>query len=116
MRNRARGWRALAAIGLVLATRATPAFAATTAVADTAPRIPALLVPAVPESVPPESPPAPLLIPGRPSAAADSAFPSARKRAQAAYEQGLRLERAGSGGPAIVSYRTAVRLDPTLPD
>ena len=115
MRNRARARWALAAIGLLLgiAARATPAAAAAT---DTTSRVPALLVPAVPESVPPESPPAPLLIPGRPSAAVDSAFPSARKRAQDAYAQGRQLEAAGRGGPAIISYRTAVRLDPTLPD
>jgi tetratricopeptide (TPR) repeat protein len=119
MRICARVGRALGALGLALgiATGPTPAPAAPApAAADTAPRSPSLLVPAVPDSAPPESPPGPLLIPGRTSAATDSAFPSARKRARDAYQQGRALEAAGSGGPAIISYRTALRLDPSLPD
>ena len=83
--------------------------------ADTAYRGPALLVPSAPDSAPPESAPAPLLIPGRPNPP-DSTTLSLADRARAAYQLGLRLEAGGAPGPAIVSYRNAVRFDPTLPD
>lgn len=78
-------------------------------------RGPTLLVPAGPDSAPPESPPAPLLIPGRP-APPDSATLSLVQRARESYRLGRQLEAGGSPGPAIVSYRNAVRFDPTLPD
>ncbi len=78
-------------------------------------RAPALLIPAGPDSAPPESPPAPLLIPGRP-APPDSATLSLIQRAQESYRLGRQLEAGGSPRPAIVSYRNAVRFDPTLPD
>jgi len=110
---------ALAAACLALGIAAgggTGASGATPPAPDTAGHAPALLVPARPDSVPPESPPAPLLIPGRKSAAVDSAFPGAARRARDLYAQGRSLEAAGRGGPAIVSYRNALRIDPTLPD
>ena len=74
-----------------------------------------LLVPAGPDSAPPESPPAPLLIPGRPSAP-DSARLTRAQRAQESYRLGRQLEAGGAPGPAIVSYRNALRFDPKLPD
>jgi len=82
---------------------------------DTSHRGPTLLVPAEPDSAPPESPPAPLLIPGRPGPP-DSTRMTRAQRAQESYQLGRRLEAAGSPGPAIVSYRNALRIDPKLPD
>jgi len=67
------------------------------------------------DSTPAESPPGPLLIPGRPSPA-DNARPSAAQRAREAYALGRSLEASGRYGPAIVSYRNALRIDPELPD
>ena len=83
--------------------------------ADTRQSGPTLLVPARPDSAPPESPPAPFLIPGRPSPP-DSTRLTRAQRAQESYQLGRRLEAAGSPGPAIVSYRNALRFDPRLPD
>jgi tetratricopeptide (TPR) repeat protein len=82
---------------------------------DTTARGPALLVPAVPDSAPPESAPAPLLIPGRP-APPDSNTLSLAERARAAYQLGRQFEASGAPAVAIVSYRNALRFDPTLPD
>jgi tetratricopeptide (TPR) repeat protein len=66
-----------------------------------------------------ESPPAPLLRPGRvqprPAAGAvDSLRQSREARAREYYRRGLDLERGGAGGAAIVSYRLALRNDSTL--
>lgn len=110
---------ALPACALALALAAgvppRPAATATPVPPDTASRGPALLVPAVPDSAPPESPPAPLLIPGRP-APRDSATLTLAERARAAYDLGRRFEAGGAPAVAIVSYRNALRFDPTLPD
>lgn len=76
---------------------------------------PVLLVPARPDSAPAESEPAPLLVPGRPSAA-DSARRSRPQRARDAYALGFQLEADGIHGAAIAAYQNAVRYDPTLPE
>ncbi len=67
------------------------------------------------DSVPPESEPAPLLIPGRPSPG-DSTLRNPAQRARDAYTLGRQLETNGAPGAAIVSYRNAVRFDPKIPD
>ena len=74
-----------------------------------------LLVPARPDSAPPESEPGPLLIPGRRSLP-DSSVRTPAQRARDAYALGRRLEVAGVPGTAIVAYRNAVGFDPTIPD
>lgn len=94
---------------------ASAAAPAAGAAPDTTRRAPALLVPARPDSAPPESAPAPLLIPGRP-APPDSSTLTRAQRARESYRLGRQLEAAGSHGPAIISYRNAVRFDPTIPD
>lgn len=88
---------------------------ASAAPADTTYRGPVLLVPARPDSAPPESPPAPFLIPGRP-VPPDSVTLTLAQRARDSYRLGRQLEAGGSYGPAIISYRNAVRFDPTIPD
>ena len=62
-----------------------------------------------------ESPPAPLLVPGRPSPS-DSLRLSRQERARRYYLRGRELERTGAPAAAIVSYRLALRDDPDLPD
>jgi tetratricopeptide (TPR) repeat protein len=68
-----------------------------------------------------ESPPAPLLVPGRaprgwaPSAA-DSLRQSRESLARQYYLKGRELERNGAHAAAIVSYRLALRNDATLAD
>ena len=74
-----------------------------------------LLVPAQQDSAPPESEPAPLLIPGRPSPG-DSSVRNPAQRARDAYALGRQLELSGVPGAAIASYRNAVRFDPAIPD
>jgi tetratricopeptide (TPR) repeat protein len=68
-----------------------------------------------PDSVPPESEPAPLLIPGRPSPG-DSSVRNLPQRARDAYALGRQLELGGALAAAIASYRNAVRFDPAIPD
>jgi tetratricopeptide (TPR) repeat protein len=73
--------------------------------------------PAPADSMPPESPPAPLIVPPAPGsagAAQDTMAAAARKRAREAYGRGLALERQGAYAAAIVSYTNAARTDPTL--
>ena len=65
------------------------------------------------DTLPPESEPAPLLIPGRPNPAAESLQVSRQKQAQQAFEQARGFE-AHLPATAIVTYRKALRLDPTL--
>ncbi|MEK7331397.1 MAG: tetratricopeptide repeat protein [Candidatus Eisenbacteria bacterium] len=65
--------------------------------------------------MPPESAPAPLLIPGRPSPG-DSAIRNPAQRARDAYALGRQLEASGAPGAAIASYRNAIRFDPAIPD
>ena len=60
-----------------------------------------------------ESPPAPLLVPGRVSLP-DTARRSREALARQQYEKGLGLERDNAFAAAIISYRRAVVLDPTL--
>jgi tetratricopeptide (TPR) repeat protein len=67
------------------------------------------------DSVPAESAPAPLLIPGRPSPG-DSSVRNLSQRARDAYALGRQLELNGLLGAAIASYRNAVRFDPAIPD
>ncbi|TMQ70193.1 MAG: tetratricopeptide repeat protein [Candidatus Eisenbacteria bacterium] len=76
---------------------------------------PTLFVPARQDSAPPESPPAPLLIPGRASPE-DTSRSNPEKRAHDAFALGRQLEAQGAPGAAIVSYLNAVKFDPTLPD
>jgi tetratricopeptide (TPR) repeat protein len=64
---------------------------------------------------PPESPPAPLIVPGRP-APADTAGKSRASRAREQYRLGLALEGRKLPAPAIAAYRNAVRFDPTIAD
>jgi tetratricopeptide (TPR) repeat protein len=64
---------------------------------------------------PPESPPAPLLVPGRP-APADTAAKSRASRAREQYRLGRAFEARGLSAPAIAAYRNAVSLDPTIAD
>jgi len=108
--------RRLGAWAACLALVAWPA----TVVAATKPapppeRGPSLLVPARPDSAPPESAPAPLLIPGR-TTPRDTTVRDAKQRARDSYTMGMQLEQSGAPGAAIVSYRNAVRFDPTIPD
>ena len=60
-----------------------------------------------------ESPPAPLLVPGRASFP-DTADRSREALARQQYEKGLGLERMHAFAAAIICYRRAVALDPTL--
>jgi len=60
-----------------------------------------------------ESVPAPLLIPGR-ATFADTADRSPEALARQQYENGLGLERINAFAAAIICYRRAVVLDPTL--
>jgi len=60
-----------------------------------------------------ESPPAPLLVPGRVSLA-DTAGRSREALARQQYEKGLGLERIDAFAAAIICYRRAVALDPAL--
>ena len=61
----------------------------------------------------PESAPAPLLVPGRASRP-DTTRLSRAEQARQQYEQGLGLERMHAFAAAIICYRRAVSLDPTL--
>ena len=76
---------------------------------------PTLFVPARPDSAPPESPPAPLLVPGRPGPA-DSTVRDPTQRARDEYALGRELEAKGIPGAAIAAYRNALRFDPSIPD
>jgi len=60
------------------------------------------------------SPPAPLLIPGR-ETAQDSSAGDKKQKARESYLLAREIEKANPGA-AIVAYRTAVVLDPTLPE
>jgi tetratricopeptide (TPR) repeat protein len=60
-----------------------------------------------------ESPPAPLLVPGR-ATLPDTADRSPEALARQQYEKGLGLERINAFAAAIICYRRAVALDPTL--
>ncbi len=115
MHSPRRSCRLAAATVLLALAPAHPATAADGAAADSGRRGPVLLVPTVADSAPPESAPAPLLVPGRPNPP-DSTTLSLAERARDAYRLGVRLEEGGAHGPAIVSYRNALRFDPTLPD
>jgi tetratricopeptide (TPR) repeat protein len=92
-----------------------PSAAPPRAAPDTSVRTPTLLLPARPDSAPPETEPAPLLIPGRPSAG-DSAIRSRAQQAREQFALGQQFEAAGRAGPAIVAYRNATSLDPEIPE
>ena len=67
------------------------------------------------DSLPPESAPAPLLIPGRPNPAAETLRVSREQEAKQQFDQAKSFE-AKLPATAIVMYRKALRLDPTLRD
>jgi len=73
-----------------------------------------LFVPGVPESVV-VSDAVPLTIPGRTSIA-DTLDAEFHRRAEEQYEFGRSLETQGLTGTAIVAYRNALHIDPTLRD
>ena len=73
----------------------------------------ATLAAAAPADTVRESPPAPLLVPGR-AVLPDTAGRSRASLALQQYEKGLGLERINAFAAAIISYRRAVALDPTL--
>jgi tetratricopeptide (TPR) repeat protein len=75
---------------------------------------PTLFVPAHPESAPPESDPAPLIVPGN-SPGVDSLERARVAKALEQYSFGRTLE-AANPGSALLMYRNALRLDPDLPD
>ena len=62
-----------------------------------------------------ESPPAPLLVPGRTSPA-DTARASREALGRQQYEKGLGFERMNAFAAAITAYRLAVRYDPKIAD
>lgn len=62
-----------------------------------------------------ESPPAPLLVPGR-TASPDTLRRSAVLRAREQYRLGRAFESRRTLAPAIAAYRNAAKLDPTIPD
>jgi tetratricopeptide (TPR) repeat protein len=68
-----------------------------------------------PDSLPPESEPAPLLIPGRPNPAAETLQVSREREARQQFQEAKAFE-AHLPATAIVTYRKALRLDPTLRD
>lgn len=67
------------------------------------------------DSLPPESEPAPLLIPGRSNPAAETLQVSREREAREQFEEAKRFE-ARLPATAIVTYRKALRLDPTIRD
>lgn len=73
----------------------------------------AALAGAAPADTVPESAPAPLLVPGRASLP-DTARLGRAAQARQQYEKGLALERVNAPAAAIICYRRAVTLDPTL--
>lgn len=64
---------------------------------------------------PAETPPVPLLVPGRP-APADTTRKSAAARAREQYRLGRAFETRHLPAPAVSAYRNAVRIDPTIAD
>jgi tetratricopeptide (TPR) repeat protein len=86
---------------------ARPAAAAADSVSE-----PTLFVPGRPDSSPPESEPAPLLIPGRPSPP-DSLIRDRFVRAEEQFRLGLSMEKS-SPGVAITAFRNALRLNPAI--
>jgi tetratricopeptide (TPR) repeat protein len=112
---------ALTAGAAVAATVAGPGAAvpthgrATGATRDTAAGVaPTLLVPRTPDSVT-VSDPVPLTIPGRVSIT-DTLDIEYRRRAEEQMQLGDAYAQEGLNGTAIVSYRNALRMDPTLRD
>ena len=77
--------------------------------------VPSLLVPSHTDTVHIDSPVAPLLQPGRGNPA-DSSQRTLAQRAREQYDFGRGLEASGNLASAILSYRNALKLDPTLPD
>src|SRR5262249_38422701 len=71
-----------------------------------------LLVPAVPDTFPRESEPAPFLVPGRPMAVDTTQTREARARAFLAMAQ--QLEQRGQLSTALAAYNSALVLDTTL--
>lgn len=76
--------------------------------------VPPVLIQPHADSLSIATPPAPLIIPGRANGS-DSLLPKGPHTAQEYYALGAALERGGHPAAAITAYRTAVRLDPTIP-
>ncbi len=74
---------------------------------------PVLLVPAPPDSAPPESEPAPLLTPDRPDPG-DSLLATGPELAREHFQKGLLFERIGQPAAAVAAYRNALRADPFI--
>lgn len=72
---------------------------------------PSLLVPAVPDSLPPESEPAPFLRPGQPIAVDTANTREARARMYVALAE--QMERGGQLSTALAAYTSAIALDTT---
>src|SRR5262245_26552968 len=66
------------------------------------------------DSLPGESPPAPVLIPGRPAPPPPD-LKERKAEARQVYEEARQLELVRPT-LALVSYRKALRIDPTIPD
>jgi Flp pilus assembly protein TadD len=79
-----------------------------------APEPPSLLVPARPDSQPPESEPAPLLIPGR-GTGVDSLERERHQKALEQYSLGRQFE-TSMASTAALYYRNALKIDPDLRD
>jgi len=77
--------------------------------------VPSLLVPSHTDTVHIDSPVAPFLQPGRGNPA-DSSQRTLAQRAREQYDFGRGLEASGNLASAILSYRNALKLDPSLPD
>ena len=77
--------------------------------------VPSLLVPSHTDTVQIDSPVAPFLQPGRGNPA-DSGQRTLAQRAREQYDFGRGFEASGNLASAILSYRNAVKLDPSLPE
>jgi tetratricopeptide (TPR) repeat protein len=83
------------------------------AAAPAAADVPPLLVPEHADSVSTSTPAAPMIVPGR----GPQGSPATRaSKAREEFALGSALERQGNRPAAIAAYRTAVMLDPTLPE
>lgn len=77
-------------------------------------QVPPVLVPGGADSTTVESPPAPLIVPGR--SPVDSTARTSEQRARDEYVKGRALERQGFPAAAIMAYTNAVRTDPAIRD
>jgi len=98
----------------LLALSAAPARHAVPPPAQSAPPAPgpSLLVRPLPDSFPPESEPAPFLVPGKPIAVDTSRTREGRARAYVAIAE--QMERSGELSTALAAYHSAIALDTSL--